>query len=379
MEERAFYKKLVERYSKHELSFEELEIFFHLFNEGKLTTLLSQSMQEEIMALEQRKMHKTFALRRFGRLAVACSIILMLLGGYYVLLPTNNKKKLENKQLLTDRNPGSEQAILTLASGKVIDLNSIPAGKEIDQSNIRIIKNGKGMVRYIFKNDKATNTRAQEMHTLKVPAGGQYEITLIDGTKVWLNAASTLEFPANFSGRERKVYLTGEAYFEVASAKGSEVRPFIVHTSHQLITVLGTRFDVNAYSNEKQVKTTLMQGGVKVATQEGERMLKPGQQAIVSHSGGKLNIAEVDVESVIDWKNGDFVFNNEELTSIMRKLERWYNIQVVYADNLPKGQYSGQIARNKKLTEVLKLLRLSGDGDFDFKWESGVLHVVPLS
>jgi transmembrane sensor len=205
-------------------------------------------------------------------------------------------------------------------------------------------------------------------NTLHTAAGEQYSITLSDGTKVWLNAATSLRFPTHFAGNERRVEINGEAYFEVAKNKP---KPFRVVARNMVVEVLGTHFNVNAYDNEAAIKTTLLEGSVKVVNRESPTSrgglsivnntsvtIVPGKQAILTHDS-RLTTADADVEEVMAWKNGSFSFNNADITTVMRQLERWYNIEVVYKGTKPSYLFSGGIPRNATLMEVMRILEVS--------------------
>jgi ferric-dicitrate binding protein FerR (iron transport regulator) len=181
-------------------------------------------------------------------------------------------------------------------------------------------------------------------------------VVLADGTKVWLNAASSLYYPTAFTGRERRVEFHGEAYFEVAK---NAAQPFIVTTNKSEIKVLGTHFNINAYENEQAVKTTLLEGAVQVSTDTKTAVLKPGEQAIVSGKDPAIHVMQTDTDAAIAWKNGWFLFDKADIETIMKQLERWYDVEVMYAGEISKDHYTGQVPRNAKLSEVLKMLELS--------------------
>ncbi|TCC96997.1 DUF4974 domain-containing protein [Pedobacter hiemivivus] len=272
-----------------------------------------------------------------------------------------------------DVNPGGNKAILTLADGSKISLTDAGNGELAKQAGIIVTKTKDGQLVYeISKENRAATEIAY--NTISTPAGGQYQINLPDGTTVWLNASSTLKYPTAFVKDKRKVVLTGEAYFEVAKNPN---QPFVVSTNGagkaQEVTVLGTHFNINSYQNEEATKTTLLEGAVKVSTSlQGNVTLKPGQQAILEST---LKVMDVDVTQAIDWKNGNFYFNDENIESIMRKLARWYDIDVVYSGNIPNINFGGEISRSKKLSEVLKVLETTKT--IHFKIEGRRVTVMP--
>lgn len=250
--------------------------------------------------------------------------------------------------------PGGNKAVLTLADGKQITLDEAGNGKLAEQSGITITKTKDGQLVYTVS-PSAVAAKGPAMNMIATPKGGQYQVNLPDGTKVWLNAASSLRYPAVFTAGVRHVSLTGEAYFEVAKVRPE--MPFKVSTTTQTVEVLGTHFNINSYTDEPAVKTTLLEGAVKVispSTALKELILKPGQQSALR--GDRLNVAEVNEEEVIAWKNGMFRFRDADLQTVMRSVARWYDVQVNYEGTLPVRQFSGEIHRNVNLSEVLDIL-----------------------
>ncbi|WP_316821205.1 FecR family protein [Pedobacter gandavensis] len=249
--------------------------------------------------------------------------------------------------------PGGNKAILTLADGQQITLDEAGNGKLAEQSGITITKTKDGQLVYTVS--AAQNTQKTAMNTIATPKGGQYQINLPDGTKVWLNAASSLRYPTTFSGEERLVNLTGEAYFEVA--KSAQAKSFKVSTTKQTVEVLGTHFNINAYTDEPNTKTTLLEGSVKVKsniTEDHSMVLKPGQQSALNDRQFHINYGK-EAEAIA-WKNGVFKFEEEDLPTVMRAVARWYDLDVVYEGTLPRRQFSGEIDRNSNLSQVLDIL-----------------------
>jgi ferric-dicitrate binding protein FerR (iron transport regulator) len=210
------------------------------------------------------------------------------------------------------------------------------------------------------------------INRIDIPRGAQYRLTLPDGSKVWLNAASSLQFPSTFTGKDRTVELNGEAYFEVAA---NVEKPFRVISGHQSLLVLGTHFNINSYDEEDAVRTTLLQGSVRLTDtlQQVSRVLQPGQQAAMFRGSKPMRIMHADMEEVMAWKEGYFIWNNESIESIMRKLSRWYNIQPVYEKPLPDIGLSGMMSRSKSLQEVLKNLETTGAVRFRIEGQNVVI------
>jgi ferric-dicitrate binding protein FerR (iron transport regulator) len=219
-----------------------------------------------------------------------------------------------------------------------------------------IVKAADGKIVY---NNNTSETKSVAWNTLSIPAGGYYNVILSDGTVVWLNAKSSLKYPTEFTGKERIVELNGEGYFEVAHRNN---QPFKVITEHQTVEVLGTHFNINAYHDEQSTTTTLLEGSVKVIASGTQKILSPNQQAKLM--SGSINITQYNAENAIDWVNNDFIFDNEDLSSIMRKISRWYNVEVSYPSHLANLEFTGSISRSKNITQVLKIMELTGMVNF---------------
>lgn len=288
---------------------------------------------------------------------VAAAILVLLAAGGALFYFTTQKKQpgaTKETAIYTDEiNPGTDKAQLTLADGSIVSLDGVDNTRLKEKDGTSIDKNGGNLS---YKND---GTAANEIlyNTLTTPRGGQYGLVLPDGSKVWLNAVSSLRFPTRFSGSEREVYLTGEAYFEVAK---NTAKPFLVKTGSSTIQVLGTHFNINAYNDEASVNTTLLEGMVKVSNSNTDLLLAPGQQAQVFASGEIKKIKEADTEQAIAWKNGYFQFDQVSLPVLMRQIARWYDIDIAYEGNVKEYEFVGKITRSARLPALLKALELSG-------------------
>ena len=266
--------------------------------------------------------------------------------------------------------PGTNKATLTLSNGQKISLDDVANGEIAQQAGIRITKSGNGQLVYTAVNGDNAIPVAQ--NTISTPKGGQYQLILPDGTKVYLNAASTLSYPTAFQDKERLVELNGEAYFEVAKNK---LLPFRVKSGQQTVEVLGTHFNVNAYADEGAIRTTLLEGAVKISAGMITQVIKPGQQAILNrNTADKIVITEVNTDKVIAWKNGVFSFENEDLKSVMRQISRWYNVEVIYTGVSSDEKYYGEISKNSKLGEVFEILELN---NVHFDVEGKTIKVSP--
>ncbi|MBO9728263.1 MAG: FecR domain-containing protein [Chitinophaga sp.] len=251
--------------------------------------------------------------------------------------------------------PGSNKATLLLANGNTITLNDEHDGTLAQQGNTQVIKLNTGQLAFQSGNGKDAGNVAA-LNTLSTPRGGQYQVTLADGTTVWMNAASRLIFPTSFNGKDRTVKLIGEAYFEIAP---NEHQPFILNVNNMQVRVLGTRFNVKAYDDEPMVKTTLLQGMVKVAAKDKEVLLKPGQQAKLNNNG-EMNVVAVNVDDVMAWKNGTFSFNDVTIEEVMLQIARWYDVEIIYPEGIPRGLFRGEIDKTADIITVLKILEVSG-------------------
>ncbi|MBE5318701.1 FecR family protein [Pedobacter sp. MR2016-19] len=253
---------------------------------------------------------------------------------------------------------GGDKAYLILADGKRIALTDSMVGTITPAPGFRISKTAKGQLRY----ELAKGASGNGYNTITTPKGGKYEVILADGTHVYLNAASSLRFPASFTGvAERRVTLTGEGYFEVSHRNG---QPFYVQSGKQLLRVLGTHFNLKAYPDEQSVKTTLLQGSVEVSSSEGSNaVLKPGQQSQLDQ--GKLKLAEVDVMAATDWQRAEINLKAEDFQSTMRKIARWYDVEIVFDETAPSDlTLGGLVSRDKSLVAVLKVMELTGKVHF---------------
>lgn len=306
------------------------------------------------------------------RIAVAASVTLILGFGIYFYNYNTSREIQQRQALISDVGPGGNKAWLTLGNGKRIVLTDANNGTLAKQSNVEIVKAADGQLIYTI-DSKASGTSDLAYNTIETPNGGKYEITLPDGTHVWLNSASTLKYPASFALlKERKVELKGEAYFEVAHNKSV---PFRVSVPGQTVEVLGTHFNINSYLDEDAIKTTLLEGSVKVSLNGSKdfKLLKPGEQA--DNSGSRIQVSKANTEQAIAWKNGDFVFKGEDVKSVMRQLARWYDVEIEYRGNVSDIGFVSTISKSKKLSEVITTLQAT-EG-IHFKIEGRRVIVMP--
>ncbi|RAJ87417.1 uncharacterized protein DUF4974 [Chitinophaga dinghuensis] len=318
-------------------------------------------LQQAALQEEKTKvvpMRKSFT--NWKAVAAAAVLLLTITASYRFLFNRHTAELITSTdtRLRYDHPPGGNKAILTLADGSKVELDSATQGILAQQNGVNVLKQKNGEIAY---DPQLQNSTATVFNTVATPRGGQFQVMLPDGSHVWLNAASSIRFPTSFTGAERKVELTGEAYFEVTQ---NPAKPFLVTVSGVVVKVLGTHFNINAYNDEPAVNTTLLEGSVLVAHKGKEAIIKPGQQASV-----KEHIAirdHVDIEALMAWKNGRFSYNEMDIQGIMRQISRWYDVEVVFEDNI-KDSYTMEISRNVPLSKLLKFMEISGGAHFEMK------------
>lgn len=366
-----------------------IEAYYNLFEtEPGIKSLLDQEERDRLQGIIQnsvweRVVEKELAYTKMKSILpqlmkAAVAVIVIIVTGMLFYTYTGNHRKEESQKVLAvakqpyehDIKPGGNKAVLTLSNGQRIVLDNISEGSLAKQGAVDVSKQDSGELVYNAQ-DKAAPEQIL-YNTLSIPLGGEYKLVLADGTKVWLNAGSSLHYPIAFKGKERNVSLSGEAYFEVADEKD---QPFTVEAGNEKIQVLGTAFNVKAYENEEKIKTTLAQGAVKVTTGGESRLLRPGEQASFDPTTGRLQVSKADVEEALAWKNGLFQFNHSNIKMIMQDVARWYNVDVQYkADGIGGQNFSGIVSRYSNVSELLKRLELTGT--IHFKIEERVITVT---
>lgn len=383
----SYLNEIFKRFVDGKCTTEELNVLLRHFEldqySDELDTLVAQELEKEVeeqdfpIGLEEIVEHNRMALRSRNRKIQSEKTIirslkyLLPLAGMVLLVSTIVLYFHSPSPVVTevveqhDVSPGTNRAFITLADGRTIELN--------EQKNGVVINDGA-----IEYNDGNEIVQAGEVQyaVLTTPRAGHYRIQLPDGTHVSLNAESSLRYPLEFTGETRKVELTGEAYFEVAKSidtKG-ELIPFVVESANQWIEVLGTRFNVSGYLDEEVMQTTLVEGSVRVFTEStiDGQLLLPGELASVRD--GRIEVRPADIESITAWTNGDFIFNQEDLHSVMKKIARWYDVEIVYTHQLNDIQFSGAISRSRNLSAVLKMMEMTGE--VMFKIEGGRVVVM---
>jgi hypothetical protein len=360
--------------------------------------MLAQEMKatiwQQIDRAEQEPQRIPVVKRLWFRIAMAAAVVVLVCIPvyYYIINAPAPKQVVQTKEQpalpKNDALPGSNKATLTLADGTVVDLDGAANGTIAREGKTIVKKKEDGQLEYQSADSPVDHSPTYNV--LSTPKGGQYFLELPDGSKVWLNAASSIRYPTAFNGKERLVELTGEAYFEIkslpqAGGRDGKKIPFKVLIPPQpagageTIEVMGTQFNVNAYHDESTIKTTLIEGKVKIES-DGKQtaILNPGEQAQIKNTSvgnGHIRVVEeVDTEAAIAWKNGLFYFDNVDIQAIMRQLARWYKVQVVFKGKVPARRFAGQVSRSSNLSQVLRILELS---KVHFTVEGDVVTVLP--
>lgn len=332
----------------------------------ELQKSIKSSIGAHISAYKVHKLHRPKAKIKWA--SVAAAAIVFLAGVWLFSNKNTTSQQSVHKNANQIIRPGGNKAVLTLSNGEKISLTDAHNGTLAKQGGVQIIKTAEGQLTYTRIQDN-TDSNSQ-FNTIETPRGGWYEVRLPDGSKVWLNAASKLTYPSSFhASRYRKVELAGEAYFEIAEDK---VKPFIVKAAGQEVQVLGTHFNINSYADEPEVKTTLVEGSVKVKNSNGlSKILKPGEQSALS--GNEIEIRTVDPELAIAWKNNLFIFDSNDIRHVMRMIARWYDVDVKFKGPIPDDRFGGSVSRFDNVSEVLKALEATGRVKFNVEDRSIVV------
>ena len=330
---------------------------------GETPEVLRQRLYAEIMRKGriQQKVVKTAPMRRYWAAAAA---VVLLIGGltwiYIMQAPRPLVVMNDRPAVDTVIVPGGNKAVLTLANGTTMILDSAKNGLLAMQGTTGVVKKDDGAISY-ERGGSAGGRGDLLYNTVTTPKGGQYVVTLPDGTRVWLNATSSIRFPTAFTGGERLVDISGEAYLEVAPDRTKPFRVAVAHANGEKqmeVEVLGTQFNVMAYEEEGVVKTTLLEGAVRLVHGEDTKVLRPGQQGELKDGVFRL-MSDADTSAAVAWKNGQTLFASEDITAIMRKVSRWYDVDVEYEGQLPKRNFTGGISRKADISELLKILELN--------------------
>jgi transmembrane sensor len=387
------FEKLLDKYIAGEASLEEEQRLLNFYGsfqkksnsveaKDELGENIFGKIRENISSIEADRYNPNYYYLK--SISIAALILLFISTGLYFY---SNRVISEPEQFAeidvrNDILPGYNKAILTLADGSKISLDDAANGLLASQGNIAITKTENGQIVYEKNNVDKSKFIAHRsaINTIQTPKGGKYQIRLPDGSKVWLNSASTLSYPTTFAGNERKVQLKGEAYFEISPNKNV---PFRVESDNQIVEVLGTHFNINSYDDEDYVKTTLLEGSVKVILNSNPneisktKLLKPGEQSLTKSNQSGIRIENADTEKAIAWKNGYFKFRNTPIKEIMREIERWYDVELVYEGKIPSDEFTGFISNDVKISAVLKIMEESGGVKFSVKGKKLKVKSMP--
>lgn len=314
-----------------------------------------------------QRYRKTYRTHRISmRWITVAAMLVLLLGSSLFLYNRQNS----SREAMTGILPGSSQAVLVMNDGSVHALNRQTENEVIRMNGVTAMNTGKQLS--YSSSDLDSLSDAEVYHELRIPRGGEYQVVLADGTRVWLNAKSTLKYPVQFRGKERVVFLEGEAYFEVTKDKE---HPFRVMTDREVsVKVLGTSFNVRAYSEDKEVETVLEEGSVEMAAAGHNMVLIPGQKGSYSFDDGRLEVKDVETGNFTAWRKGEFVFNDEPVVDIMEDLMRWYDIEVFYADEAVKQLlFNCKIKKYETIDVLLHSMELAGGIRFEVKGHSVVV------
>lgn len=361
-----YYQHLAEKWLSGTITAVEEQEFTNWYNQNQDAPLnIPSAIAGSDQEMHDRILHKIRAEIKTASPGKSMSISRYVLAACLVLVMASifmyfiNQESAQKSALVTqgDFPSGRNTANLTLADGSVISLDDVGNGKIVEQAGIAVVKEADGLLTYRVK--EGGKFAKEQFNTISTPLGGQYKIILPDGTKVWLNAGSSLKYPTSFQGKQRLVTLFGEGYFEVAKDKNM---PFKVKTSNQEITVLGTHFNINAYKDEPDVKTTLVEGAVKVLATDLNQtgsgvpvVLAPGEQSVLSKNN-RLSVRSVNVAAETAWKSGVFSFQNTDIHVVLRQFSRWYNVEIEFEGEVPDVKLWGEMDRNVSATEALEML-----------------------
>jgi transmembrane sensor len=358
------YQQLIHKVSDGMATDNELALYnryFHAYQKSEEWEESEMGPQQELklkldqLVFEQIRLRPTLSLKPLI-FKIAIAAVLFIAVGIFLyphLRPLVKENEIAKKAVIV---PGGNKAYLTLGNGKRIELNDASRGQLAKEAGVEIRKTGDGQLVYSIKEQPASDQTL--INTIETPKGGRYQVLLPDGTKVWLNAASKLTYPVSFTAKDsRKVELNGEAYFEVAK---NDRLPFRVKTALQEIEVLGTHFNVMAYDDEKIIKTTLLEGAVKVAANHKQSLLYPGQQADLNRENQQIRITTAVKNKSVAWKNGYFMFTGDTIEDIMKQVGRWYDLEVEYRGNMSNKQFGGTYSMDKDIHELMKGLELTG-------------------
>lgn len=378
---------LLQKYTDRECTWEEQQELFRLIDLEENKNDLYRFMDEKFILSHQEKAKREVDWdtmfdaikessgkeKKKGRgfwISIAAAVLLFASFGAFFLINSSEVQEMAEVTEQKDIAPGGNKAELILADGSKITLDDAATGEIARQSGIAVTKTADGQIVYKVKDsgsDEIGSDKNLAYNSIRTPRGGKYQVALPDGSNIWLNSSSSLKFPTTFIGKERRVILTGEAYFEIAKNKQ---KPFIVQAGDAEIKVLGTHFNIMTYSDEKYAETTLIEGSVSFSRDGLNNILKPGQQARYSQQTKGFELVKADIEHVLSWHNGLFVFDNTSIEDIMRNVQRWYDVDVIYQGLKPSLSFTGVIPRDVSISKVLNVLESTGGVQFKIQGKS---------
>jgi transmembrane sensor len=394
MEQNQRYQELASKWLSNTITDEEKKEFVDWYNSnqdkeifiysefGEHEEMYRKYLLEKILrrtTLSEKGNQKASTNKRklFAYVAAAAIICFIAAG---VLLRRNDvelmkSNKAVNTNTIRNNHNYDNKAIITLANGEIIMLDSMKVGERVQKQGVVVHKLTRNAIAYSFNEADSLVKSQAAYNTVRIPFGKEYKLVFSDGSKVWLNAGSALSFPRQFKPKERRVKLNGEAYFEISHASPDRITPFIVETRLQKVYVLGTEFNVNAYEDEASISTTLVNGAVKIKQIDNKAIviLRPNQQAIVSRGELEIKVKKVDALGITSWKEGYFNFNDSDIQSVMRQFARWYNVEVVYEKQHFTDVFVGKIPRSLNLDQALSVLETVG---VKFKIEGRKLIII---
>ncbi len=385
-------KQLLKLYADNAATKEEVKELFGFMksgeSDGQLEQIILRSVNEDpAFSLSQENWdqiwnkihqevittHKKRVPLLFVKRYIAAASLLLIVSTAIFFMVHKKKERMPgiaaNKEHKTDIKPGGVKAMLTLADGSVIILDTAKNGYVANQNNTKIIKLNTGLLSY---KKEGKNEGKVLFNTITTPRGGQYKVELRDGTAVWLNAASSLIFPTAFVGKERRVELKGEAYFEVAK---NAAMPFHVTTSNTEVTVLGTHFNIMSYAEEENISTTLLEGSINLTANGVTKNLQPGRQADVNRTTSNISEHNANIKQVMAWKNGEFRFKETGIKELMRQVGRWYDVDVEYQTTSTGQYFTASLPRMQNVSALLQMLELTGT--VHFKIDNKKIVVLP--
>ena len=383
-----YYQSLAKKWLDGSITDEEKRAFAAWYNDRQdepveipeSVAVSEEQHRNRILATIESRIAESGKTRIFplyrASVAAAVALFILVLGGYFLLKNRNSPNPAKQELATsTDIAPGGDKATLTLGDGSVIDLETRSDGSIRNEKGLNIRKQQGALIYEVTE----TLENKVSYNTITTPRGGQFRIVLPDGSKVWLNASSSLQYPTQFDGKVRNVKLFGEAYFEIAKLRSDKGKPmpFLINVSdREKVEVLGTHFNIMAYSDEQVIRTTLLEGSVRVSKSGTghTRLLRPGQQSVSSSSKGFEIRNDIDPAESISWKNGQILFKDANIRSIMRQIARWYDVDIKYEGEVPDRLFNGGISRSSNLSSVLKVLELN---DIHFKVEKKTITVTP--